>query len=1113
MKSRKASLHRIPFYIASMLFLALALGLSSEVLGGLDLEVPIEMLDRGISSQEGLPGTTQLYRNSEVMLDDGDYDGDTEEYYFEIVASNANTSTGYSVYLHDATNGVDRTSYLVPANTQIKRFRTTTSFPRASGNNKYRLVLDNTAVVDQLKIFAARIIVVQTNATYTRIQIPLLNHAHDGFDNDTDVGSDNVSSPTYSQEDEDRFTLWKKDLSVWGDIASGTPWSFEAVMRNYTGSTAYVSLFNKTDNAQVTATELSRGGTFQLQTVDFATNAASFGDGDGHEGDEFEVRHYTSILARAALYVRLTNLTWGEVYWRFTRKQSSSSSVTHAYQRVLLNTSNYTNPVVYHEATGYETGSGVISTRVFDVGTSDSGTTGSPILNSAIEFNSTSRASYRNTTPLIDDVTSGNSYIHDIIETTEGSTISVASDWLVVTFSDTHYVWWNSPTPTSPYTSWDIAAHTIQAAINVASAGENVIVRDGTYSENITMTDGVDVVKEDPPGTLPDIAGDGSVAVVTFDGDFSTGCTLDGFDISGGGTYPGIYVHATTGNQITNSTIITNCLIHGNNSGPGIRLVGSDATTAPTIDDNEIYSNGEEGIDILDAGSASEDAVILNNIIHDNTLAGIYIEGTSYVTIGDNNTIYSNGGAGITTGGTGYELLSGSSVTIKGNTVGGSGQGNGGAGIYLKGSGTSIQVTIGGSIAADSNNIFYNTAEGISLEDIDQASIENNGISYNSEDGILLVDVSTVNPHIKNNSIYQHITEAGINIQGASNVTIGDNNDINNNYAGIAFDTNNTNSSSQPVTIKGNLIHDNFYAGISVIDAIIGKVTISEENDIYLNDRGGIGIQNSCELDIIENKIRDNVRGGIHTGTNVADPGGFSGTPGSAVLTIKQNKVYGNGQSNYGGGIDVRHADGSIYNNLVYENYRGGIRFGDWIDEIINNTVADNGNATEDRGGGIIYDNISAGEAVNDPPAGTPPAALDIRNNICAYNQKAGIRACFTNTPGSEERDYNLLYSNNGTGATDCGWGTGKYVRSCVNMNYGGCGLTDSLPWTMLDPNDILAAPQFENRAGDDYRIQSSSLAVDAGDTSYGNDISIPPGVGTSTIDMGAYGGPDGINW
>jgi parallel beta-helix repeat protein len=645
----------------------------------------------------------------------------------------------------------------------------------------------------------------------------------------------------------------------------------------------------------------------------------------------------------------------------------------------------------------------------------------------------------------------------------------------------------------------------IQTAIDALGVS-TVIVYAGTYNENITMKDGVDVVNN--PGDTPIINGGGFTSAVTFSGAFTAGSTLDGFDISGTTTYPGVYVHGA-GAGIDNSTTIKNCFIHGND-GPGIELDGADATTAPTIDDNEIYSNVQEGIYIRNAGSVSEDAIILNNTIRNNTLAGINIGGTSYVTIGDNNDIYSNGDAGIASGDAGDDLLlSSSSITIKGNTVGGSGQANGGAGIYLKGSGSGIQVTIGGSLAGDSNTIYYNTGEGISLEDIDQASIENNEISNNSWEGILLVDVSTVAPHIKSNNIHDHYSRHGISIGGASGVTIGDNNNISYNRTGVAFDTSNANPSSQPVTIKGNVIDHSSYAGILVRDAITGTVTITEQNDIRQNSTAGISIQNSCQLEITKNEIRDNVLGGIHTGTYLANGGGFYGSMGSAVLTIRHNKVHNNGGSGYGGGIDVRHASGTIENNLVYKNHRGGIRFG-WenaadphITDIKNNTVVNNGNALDDKGGGIIYDNLSG--AVNDAPAGDLLliGKINIRNNICAYNQKAGLRACFTNTEGSEERDYNLVYSNHPPYKPDCGWLLPDSLEMrCVNKQYGGCGAhwdySQPYPVVMNDPNDIMDDPLFVDEGIDDYHLQVGSPAEDTGDDGY---------------DMGAYGGSDPINW
>ncbi len=91
-------------------------------------------------------------------------------------------------------------------------------------------------------------------------------------------------------------------------------------------------------------------------------------------------------------------------------------------------------------------------------------------------------------------------------------------------------------------------------------------------------------------------------------------------------------------------------------------------------------------------------------------------------------------------------------------------------------------------------------------------------------------------------------------------------------------------------------------------------------------------------------------------------------------------------------------------------------------------------------------------------------------------------------------RDYNLIYGNNGQTT----WSRPQLYRCPGNAN------------------EIFALPLFVDRDNDDYRLQAgppASPAVDAGDTAYGTDVSLPPGVGTSVIDMGAYGGPDGIDW
>jgi parallel beta-helix repeat protein len=604
----------------------------------------------------------------------------------------------------------------------------------------------------------------------------------------------------------------------------------------------------------------------------------------------------------------------------------------------------------------------------------------------------------------------------------------------------------------------------IQTLITLASRNlgpgqtTTVVVGPGTYEETVTMHNGINVVAA--VGTRPVIKGaEAGAAAVVFSGEMS--CNLKGFDISKNDSGAGVFVNGS-GAGITGT--IEDCIIHDNQSGPGVRLNGK---VVATIKGCSIYKNEQEGI----ATSESD----------------------------------------------GDQLASGSNITIKGNTIGAQGNRNKAAGVYLIGTqGGNVQVTIGGSDPSDSNAISQNAEGGIVLRSIDQAIVQNNNIFNNTRPGLLLVDVNTVSPHIRNNDIHDHNKEAGINIGGASNAVIR-NNDIHDNYSGIAFyvATNpdiTGNASSKPITIRGNNIRKNSYAGIAVRDPISGLVTITL-NNIHQNNKGGIGIENACNLEITSNDIYDNVRGGIHTGRDTGNSAGFSGAIGSAVLTIRQNKVHNNGGSNYGGGMDVRHASGIIQNNLIYENRRGGIRFNNYFTEIVNNTVIKNGPSS--FGGGIIFDGLTG--AINDPPEGTLSGETLIRNNICAYNARAGIRVgadsgdCPENELYSGDdilyRDHNLLYANypwddvhGRANQPDCGW-PDHLIMSCVNEQYGGCGADWEYNPTrivMKSPNDIMADPLFKDMANDDYTLSSGSPGKGAGD---------------DHTDMGAYGGAYPIDW
>jgi hypothetical protein len=147
------------------------------------------------------------------------------------------------------------------------------------------------------------------------------------------------------------------------------------------------------------------------------------------------------------------------------------------------------------------------------------------------------------------------------------------------------------------------------------------------------------------------------------------------------------------------------------------------------------------------------------------------------------------------------------------------------------------------------------------------------------------------------------------------------------------------------------------------------------------------------------------------------------------------------------------HASGTIANNLVYGNSRGGIRFSGnsagsapfpvafdpWgITVIENNTVDDNGSYvaefSEDRGGGIVYDDISdtTGRNFYDPPVGATQDPITIKNNIVTNNMKAGIKFCADNS--GDDRSYNLFYNNQ---QADCA--AGNCGRKCRSKTLGRC--------------------------------------------------------------------------
>ena len=190
----------------------------------------------------------------------------------------------------------------------------------------------------------------------------------------------------------------------------------------------------------------------------------------------------------------------------------------------------------------------------------------------------------------------------------------------------------------------------IQAAINAANVGDTVHVDAGTYTENITLRTGVNVVGAGYNATT--LRGTGTETVVTAIN--VTDARMEGFKITRSGTDIGeAGVNISGGNvQINNNWIIGNL--------NGVRIIGG---SSAIIRNNIIQRNGSAGNGVLDYGVVclSSTPLIANNLIVSNTGAGLYFAwaaSTGAQVI--NNTVADNENDGIW-------CYNNANVTIKNN--------------------------------------------------------------------------------------------------------------------------------------------------------------------------------------------------------------------------------------------------------------------------------------------------------------------------------------------------------------------------------------------------------------------------------------------------------------
>lgn len=350
------------------------------------------------------------------------------------------------------------------------------------------------------------------------------------------------------------------------------------------------------------------------------------------------------------------------------------------------------------------------------------------------------------------------------------------------------------------------------------------------------------------------------------------------------------------------------------------------------------------------------------------------------------------------------------------------------------------------SIIIEDNKVFQNDLTGIRLSGTTPVIIKSCDIKENGRAGILIR--SKVRVNIENTSISQN-GRGGVDVINADLLTMDRIRVFKNAMGGIRL-RKELGDNTVSVIIENSKIFSNLEAGVRSMPSPgndIGNVELTlNYNDIYKNVKAGIRVENRTWLMAKSNKVYQNGTAGIIAHDSEKVP----------QLDILKNRI----NDNIGPGIHVytgKNGRMGISNNYIYNNERSGIicalrdtAVSRLIDiDVVNNTIV--GNGSEDQGAGVRND--SAGK-------------VRIYNNIIAYNYVTGIR-----TTGCDDYGNNLLFAN-GHVANCCD--DPEFAPFYIEkVQYAGCA--------GRGPGGLIADPLFVNGDRYDYDLQPGSPAKGRG--------------------------------
>ena len=486
----------------------------------------------------------------------------------------------------------------------------------------------------------------------------------------------------------------------------------------------------------------------------------------------------------------------------------------------------------------------------------------------------------------------------------------------------------------------------VQDAIDAAQSGDTVCVETGTYGEQLTIdVDGTTLVAAD--GHSPVLSGSGSGTGVTIDD--ASNVTVEGFAIRG---------YATA-----------------------VRVDGSPNAT---LRSNTITENDQA---IRDFDTASHGMLIIDNVIEQNPIRGITIQGSDDVQI-TGNRIEANGNSA---SGPGYGIYirggsGGERVTIEDNTIANQ---DGGVSIWTPGSVVRDNAISGHTVFG------INLRTGLGSQNAHDAVIEHNAFDNT---GTSVQARSVQNPALRNNSFAGSGTD--IDFEFVSTAVLSDNELT----TGLLLEGGSLTHFSHDVA--GNTINSDPFVYVNGADSPViptdaGQIIVVDSTNVTVSGfeldgiAAGIQVAHSPSAVVADNTVTNTTGSGIRLwssggavvennvvtrtviGSDTQDPAiGVSGSSGVTVATnditetdgralrvtsspnaeIRENTL----SDNYGGLFLSTSDDATVANNTISGTHHGGGNVGNLRAAILvtsGERIQFTGNHIHDNAGNGVHDN------------------------------------------------------------------------------------------------------------------------------------------------------------